>query len=55
MTPTQLRAFAAVARLGSVTAAARELGVSVPAVSAAVATLRRELGDELIGEGRSLG
>ena len=48
MTLGQLQAFAAVARLGSVTAAARELGVSVPAVSAAVATLRRELGDELV-------
>ncbi len=48
MTLSQLQAFAAVARLGSVTAAARELGVSVPAVSGAIAALRRELGDELL-------
>jgi molybdate transport repressor ModE-like protein len=48
MTFAQLRSFATVARLGSVTASARELGVSEPAVSAAIATLRRELGDELL-------
>ncbi len=47
MTFTQLRSFATVARLGSVTAAARALGVSEPAVSSAVAALRRDLGDAL--------
>jgi DNA-binding transcriptional LysR family regulator len=47
MTLRQLAAFATVARLGSVKAAARELGISEPAVSAAVGVLRRELGDEL--------
>jgi DNA-binding transcriptional LysR family regulator len=47
VTFAQLRSFAAVARLGSVTAAARTLGVSEPAVSAAVASLRRDLGDAL--------
>jgi DNA-binding transcriptional LysR family regulator len=48
LTFAQLRSFATVARLGSVTASAGELGVSEPAVSAAIATLRREFGDELI-------
>lgn len=47
MTLTQLRAFVAVARLGSVKEAALSLHVSEPAVSAAVAVLRRELGDPL--------
>jgi LysR family transcriptional regulator, low CO2-responsive transcriptional regulator len=47
VTFAQLRAFATVARLGSVSAAADTLGVSEPAVSAAVASLRRDLGDEL--------
>lgn len=47
MTLRQLHTFATVARLGSVKAAARELGVSEPAVSAAVGVLRRELGDDL--------
>jgi LysR family transcriptional regulator, low CO2-responsive transcriptional regulator len=47
MTLRQLAAFATVARLGSVKAAARELGISEPAVSAAVGVLRRELSDEL--------
>jgi DNA-binding transcriptional LysR family regulator len=47
VTLTQLRAFATVARLGSVTAAARALDVTEPAVSAAVAALRRDLGDAL--------
>ena len=51
MTFAQLRSFATVARLGSVTAAAAELGVSEPAVSGAIATLRREFGDELIVRG----
>jgi DNA-binding transcriptional LysR family regulator len=47
MTLRQLAIFATVARLGSVKAAARELAVSEPAVSAAVGVLRRELGDDL--------
>ena len=48
VTITQLQTFVMVARLGSVTAAARALGVSEPAVSAALAALRRQLGDPLI-------
>jgi DNA-binding transcriptional LysR family regulator len=48
VTFAQLRSFATVARLGSVRAAAGELGVSEPAVSSAIAVLRRELGDELL-------
>ena len=52
MTLGQLRSFATVARLGSVRAAARELGVSEPAVSEAVSALRRDLGDDLFVRGR---
>lgn len=48
MTLTQLRTFALVARLGSMRAAAAALGVSEPAVSAAVAALRQNLGDPLV-------
>jgi DNA-binding transcriptional LysR family regulator len=47
VTFAQLRSFATVARLGSLTAAARVLGVSEPAVASAVAALRRDLGDGL--------
>jgi LysR family transcriptional regulator, low CO2-responsive transcriptional regulator len=47
VTVTQLRAFLAVVRTGSVTAAADELVVSQPSVSAAVTALARELGIEL--------
>ncbi len=47
MTPTQLRAFAAVVRLGSVKKAAAELDVSEAAVSLHVGQLRKELGDKL--------
>lgn len=47
MTPTQLRAFAAVVRLGSVKDAAAELGVTEAAVSGLVALLRKELADQL--------
>jgi DNA-binding transcriptional LysR family regulator len=47
MTPTQLRAFAAVVRLGSVKQAAAELEVSEAAVSLHVGQLRKELGDRL--------
>ena len=48
MTLTQLEAFVLVARLGSVKAAARLLGVSEPAVSGALAALRQHLGDPLV-------
>jgi DNA-binding transcriptional LysR family regulator len=51
LTLTQLRAFIAVARLGSVKAAAESLKVTEPAVSGAVAALRRELGDPLFLRG----
>lgn len=47
MTPTQLRAFAAVVRLGSVKKAAAELRVSEAAVSLHIGQLRKELGDAL--------
>ena len=53
MTLAQLQSFVLVARLGSVKAAAAELGVTEPAVSVAVAALRKELGDELfVRDGR---
>lgn len=45
---TQLEAFVLVARLGSVKAAAKVLGVSEPAVSGALAALRQHLGDPLL-------
>ena len=48
MTLTQLGAFVLVARLGSVKAAAAALGVSEPAVSQALAALRKHLDDELV-------
>jgi len=47
VTPTQLRAFAAVVRHGSVKHAAAELAVSESAVSLHVGQLRKELGDQL--------
>ncbi len=47
MTPAQLRAFSAVVRLGSVRAAAAELGMSDAGVSMHVAALRKELDDPL--------
>ena len=47
MTLSQLRAFALVARLGSLHAAAAALAVSEPAVSSALAALRKDLGDPL--------
>jgi LysR family transcriptional regulator, low CO2-responsive transcriptional regulator len=51
----QLRTFAALARTGSVRAAAAELVVTQPAVSAAVAALERELACELVArDGRGL-
>ena len=55
MTLAQLQSFVLVARLGSVKGAAAELGVTEPAVSVAVAALRKELGDELfVREGRGI-
>jgi len=47
VTPTQLRAYAAVVRLGSLRAAADELGVSEAAVSMHVSQLRKEFDDRL--------
>lgn len=47
MTVSQLRTFALVAKLGSLHAAAAALEVSEPAVSLALAALRRDLGDPL--------
>lgn len=52
MTPTQLKAFATIARLGSVRAAAGELGVTEAAVSGNVASLRKELDDPLFSPSR---
>src|SRR5881394_4604783 len=55
MTLAQLHSFVLVARLGSVKAAAAELEVTEPAVSVAVAALRKELGDELfVRSGRGI-
>lgn len=51
VTLTQLQCLVLVARLGSVTAAARALGVSEPAVSSALAALRHHLGDPLAVRG----
>jgi DNA-binding transcriptional LysR family regulator len=47
VTPTQLRAYSAVVRLGSVKQAAAELEVSESAVSLHIGQLRKELGDQL--------
>ena len=46
MTPTQLKAFSAVVRHGSVKDAAAELGVTEAAVSLHVGQLRKELDDQ---------
>jgi DNA-binding transcriptional LysR family regulator len=55
MTLAQLQSFVLVARLGSVKAAAAQLEVTEPAVSVAVAALRKELGDELfVRQGRGI-
>jgi len=55
ITLTQLRSFLAVVRTGSVTAAADELVVTQPSVSAAVTALARELGTTLLErEGRGV-
>ena len=48
VTQTQLRSFLAVIRTGSVSAAAAELVVTQPSVSAAVGALSRELGVDLL-------
>ncbi|WP_319460236.1 LysR family transcriptional regulator [Micromonospora sp. RTP1Z1] len=47
MTPTQLRAYVAVVRLGSVKQAAAQLEVSEAAVSLHIGQLRKEFGDQL--------
>ncbi|GIM90611.1 LysR family transcriptional regulator [Paractinoplanes toevensis] len=47
MTPTQLRAYSAVVRRGSVKQAAAELSVSESAISLHIGQLRKELGDQL--------
>src|SRR3954466_1243376 len=53
---TRLRVLAAVARLGSVTAAARELNYSQPSVSHHLARLERETGAQLLQRvGRGIG
>ncbi len=55
MTLTQLRTFLAVADTGSVRSAAERLVVSQPSVSAAVASLEKELGVALVArQGRGL-
>jgi DNA-binding transcriptional LysR family regulator len=55
LTLAQLQSFVLVARHGSVKAAAAELEVTEPAVSVAVAALRKELGDELfVRDGRGI-
>jgi DNA-binding transcriptional LysR family regulator len=53
VTLTQLSAFVLVARLGSVSAAAHALDVSEPAVSQALAALRKHFGDQLLVRGTS--
>jgi LysR family transcriptional regulator, low CO2-responsive transcriptional regulator len=47
VTPTQLKAFAAIVRHGSAKAAAEELGISGAAISSHTAALRKELNDPL--------
>jgi len=53
MTPAQLRAYSAVVRLGSVKAAAAELGVSEAAVSLHIGKLRKEFDDQLFARAGS--
>jgi predicted ATPase/DNA-binding transcriptional LysR family regulator len=48
----KLRAFAAIARCGSISRAAEELYVSQPAVSKHLASLERDLGRQLVTRGR---
>jgi len=55
ITITQLRAFLTVSRAGGVQAAAEQLYVSQPSVSAALSALARELGAEVVErDGRSI-
>jgi LysR family transcriptional regulator, low CO2-responsive transcriptional regulator len=55
VTLTQLSAFVCVVRRGSVTAAAEELFVTQPSMSAAIAALEREVGAKLVErDGRGL-
>ena len=49
----RLRVFVTVAELGSFSAAARELGVSQPAVSQNVAELERQVGSALFERNKS--
>lgn len=53
MTPAQLRAYSTVVRLGSVHAAASELGMSDAGVSTHIAQLRKELDDPLFARAAS--
>ncbi len=53
MTPSQLRAFAAIVRHGSAKAAAAELGVSEAAISSHTSALRKELNDPLYHRAKS--
>lgn len=53
LAPRQLQAIAAVARFGSVHAAARTLGIPQPALSRLVATAERQLGITLFERSRS--
>ena len=56
ITLNQLQSFLAVAREGSVSAAAEKLYVTQPSISAAVSSLSRELGVELTQRvGRGIG
>lgn len=52
MTPTQLRCFSTVVRLGTVRGAAEELGVTQAAVSGNMGALRKELDDQLFHPSR---
>ena len=51
---SKIRTFLSVVSQGSFTAAARQLGVSQPAVSAQVASLEQALGFSLFERGREL-
>ena len=50
----KIRAFLTVVEKGSFTAAARELGITQPAVSSQIASLEAALGVELFDRGREL-
>ena len=51
MLVNQLKAFFAVARLGSITGAARQLGLSQPTVTTQIRTLEEQYGVELFHRG----